>query len=422
MLASDNERGTLIPKLRFIKKHNQHQIDYYHNGKRIRRYLGTDKKHAEKERERVDTFLKAQKLGFELHSQSQIPNTIADKPSTVTTEKAAHDVDCITVTDAINLYLERCKEAVQSGNMALKTYEFKVALFKNRFLSFLSKKYLQIKYLDEIQRTHIEHYRAYRINSRHRHLPDRKIKPTSFNNDLRDLITFFNYCVDNPKVFSIKANPASKVEKIRASDRDERPPCLSPSQMTQVFGKCKDDPELQNVIESFLETGMRFNELRHLRWQDIDLEKGCIEVKSREEFVTKTRRSRTIPISKRMATLLKQIPKRGIKVFELNNIQRMNVKKDNLCNIRKRFEKIKKQLPFLKSGHRFHIFRHTAITRWANSGVPLPLVQKWAGHSSIEMTMHYIHPSEEESVKWMKKFSHFTHDRDPDSNREAASP
>ena len=53
----------------------------------------------------------------------------------------------------------------------------------------------------------------------------------------------------------------------------------------------------------------------------------------------------------------------------------------------------------------FHIFRHTAITRWANSGVPLPVVQKWAGHSIVEMTMKYVHPSDEESTQWMEKFS-----------------
>ena len=71
----------------------------------------------------------------------------------------------------------------------------------------------------------------------------------------------------------------------------------------------------------------------------------------------------------------------------------------------------KKKLPFLRLGERFHIFRHTALTRWANSGIPLPVVQKWAGHSSVEMTMKYIHPSDEESIHWMKQFSQFKQEK-----------
>jgi integrase len=109
-----------------------------------------------------------------------------------------------------------------------------------------------------------------------------------------------------------------------------------------------------------------------------------------------------------MRELLKEIPRRSEKLFDLNNLERPKAKKNNLCNIMKRFLDVKKHLPFLRRGERFHIFRHTAITRWANSGVPLPVVQKWAGHSSVEMTMKYVHPSDSESVEWMKKFSDLT--------------
>jgi len=410
-----------MAKLRFIKKHSEYQIDYYHSGKRIRRYLGPDKKHALKELKRVDAFLKAQKLGFELQSGSKAPYVTPQDAASATPEKQAPRNNQIAITNAISLYLDRCNDVVRSSNMVEKAFNQKVSLLKDRFPRFLRKKWPQVKYLDEIQRAHIESYRAYRVNSRHKHNPHKKIRPASVNNDLRDLTAFFNHCVQNQATFHILANPASKIPKIRDADREARPPCLSPKQVEQVLTKCKDDLELRNVIVAFLHTGTRYNELRNLRWEDIKLEQGFIEVKSREGFLTKSRKSRTIPISERMAELLKEIPRRSTAVFELNNIQKIRAKKDTLCNIRKRFEKIKKQLPFLKTGHRFHIFRHTAITRWANSGVPLPLVQKWAGHSSVEMTMKYVHPSEEESIKWMKKFSHLTQHPHADANPPAAS-
>lgn len=39
----------------------------------------------------------------------------------------------------------------------------------------------------------------------------------------------------------------------------------------------------------------------------------------------------------------------------------------------------------------FHVTRHTCCTRLVMSGVPLPVVQLWMGHSDIKTTMRYIH-------------------------------
>lgn len=399
-----------MAKLRFVKEFNQYQVDYYRNGKRIRRFLGSDKKHAEKELKRVDALVKAEKLGLPIAQPSQSEPIKPQNPESANpVGQTFPEKFRIPISKAIELYLQRSEEAAQSGNITKKTYEAKASLLKGRFTTFLRKKYPELKFLDELQKTHIESYRAFRMNSRHKIAPHKKIKPNSFNTDLRDLIAFFNYCIENESLFHIQRNPAAKVAKAQKADKDERPPCLTQDQIQQVLEMCKGDIELRNVIEAFVETGTRYNELRNLRWQDVDLQKGFITVKSREEFLTKSRKSRTIPLSERMRALLKEIPRRSEKLFDLNNIQRIKAKRDNLCNIRKRFDKIKKQLPFLRIGERFHIFRHTAITRWANSGIPLPVVQKWAGHSSVEMTMKYVHPSDEESIQWMKKFSELNH-------------
>jgi len=400
-----------MAKLRFMRKHNEYQIDYYHNGIRLRRYLGSDKKNAEKELKRVDAFVKAQKLGFELQPQSTSSHVTLDYILTATSEKTPdpqRETTRITRTEAIGLYLERCKGAVTSGNLTKKTYEGKSSLLNGRFSGFLNQKFPELIFMDEIQKIHIESYRSYRINSRHKNARNRRIKPTSFNNDLRELIAFFNYCIENDKTFHIHANPASKVKKVQKADKNEPPPCLTLKQIKELLHECKNDTELRRVIQAFLDTAMRYNELRNLRWQDVNLEKKFITIKSRKDFQTKSRKSRTIPMSQKMSELLHETPKRSEKVFDFNDIQKIKAKKDSLCNIRKRFERIKRQLSFLHSGQRFHIFRHTAITRWANSGVPLPIVQKWVGHSSIEMTMKYVHPSEEESAQWMKKYSDFT--------------
>lgn len=40
---------------------------------------------------------------------------------------------------------------------------------------------------------------------------------------------------------------------------------------------------------------------------------------------------------------------------------------------------------------RFYDLRHTHITELVTAGIPLPVIQKRAGHSDIKMTMHYTH-------------------------------
>jgi hypothetical protein len=39
----------------------------------------------------------------------------------------------------------------------------------------------------------------------------------------------------------------------------------------------------------------------------------------------------------------------------------------------------------------WHVFRHTFATKMAAIGVPLPTLQRMLGHTTIKMTMRYVH-------------------------------
>jgi integrase len=49
-------------------------------------------------------------------------------------------------------------------------------------------------------------------------------------------------------------------------------------------------------------------------------------------------------------------------------------------------------------GMRFHDLRHTAATMMIMSGADIVTVKEILGHSSIEMTMRYAHPTTEEEM------------------------
>jgi site-specific recombinase XerD len=51
---------------------------------------------------------------------------------------------------------------------------------------------------------------------------------------------------------------------------------------------------------------------------------------------------------------------------------------------------------------RFHDCRHTAATMMVMSGVDLATVKEILGHSSIEMTMRYAHPTSEGKMNAVK--------------------
>jgi integrase len=53
--------------------------------------------------------------------------------------------------------------------------------------------------------------------------------------------------------------------------------------------------------------------------------------------------------------------------------------------------------------HRFHNLRHTYISRAAEAGVPVAIIQVQVGHLSVEMTRWYVHISEQAQFKAVRR-------------------
>jgi integrase len=51
-----------------------------------------------------------------------------------------------------------------------------------------------------------------------------------------------------------------------------------------------------------------------------------------------------------------------------------------------------------------HTLRHSFATMCINKGIPLAVVSRWLGHTSISTTMIYAHHDTRESARWSQFF------------------
>lgn len=65
-----------------------------------------------------------------------------------------------------------------------------------------------------------------------------------------------------------------------------------------------DNPDFSDLVIIAVTTGMRMGEMIHLQWSSISIERNTILVQNTEEFTTKSKRNRIIPINRYLIPIL----------------------------------------------------------------------------------------------------------------------
>jgi integrase len=183
---------------------------------------------------------------------------------------------------------------------------------------------------------------------------------------------------------------ASKFEKARFSEETERERRRINEQDASLF-----------MVAAC--TGLRLGELRALRWRDVDLGVGMLNVSRSfsdgKETSTKSRRSRSVPLAQQASAEFEQLRRRGIFTGRDDFVF---CRDDGLAlgasAPRERF--IRAQERAGVRVRRFHDLRHTfgslAIRRF-----DLRAVKEMMGHASLTTTERYLHskPRPEDSAK-----------------------
>jgi len=175
------------------------------------------------------------------------------------------------------------------------------------------------------------------------------------------------------------------------------------------------DPQVRPIIKIALLTGMRFSEIITLEWTQIDFANFKLTITVTN---SKSKKERTIPLSRDLFDTLWNIERREKYVFP-NGSTGTHIK-----SIRKSFAAAceKAKIPHGRDeGIVFHDLRHVAASQLVKK-IDVVTASRILGHSSVEMTMRYVHPTDEDKRIALEALGNWLQGRQKDVNALQGSP
>lgn len=315
------------------KKGTLWYLDYQVDGRRIRKRIGKSKRIAELALADVEVKLERKEAGFAVK------------------DRALHDF--------IREYLAYAK-----GNKA-KNSCARDEITLRHFSDFI-----QADKLSAVTAAKLEAYKAFRR--------EQGVKPSTLNRELNTLKAMFNKAV---AWGALAQNPAKSVQKIREPRKQVR--YLSKDEVKAVLAAASE--RLSPIIETFLHTGLRRDELTHLTWADVDFNRESIAVQAKDGWHPKDYEARHIPMTDHLAAVLKARTK-GASPYVFHT-QSGGTHEGNILS--RDFRRLVRACGI--KGVSVHTLRHTFASHLVMSGADLYTVQKLLGHSSIKTTEIYAH-------------------------------
>ena len=223
------------------------------------------------------------------------------------------------------------------------------------------------KKIKQIKKSDVEDFRQF--------LKDKKkLAPATINRYVCVLSKAFNLAIDDD---IIEYNPCRGVKKLKEDNEIIR--YLTKEEEIRLYEVLP--LYLKPIVVCALQTGLRKDNILHLRWEQIDIEYGFIEI---EKQNNKGHKQIRIPITE---TLLNEFKAIGIKSKGYVFINPLTEKPYN--TIHKSWTTALKAAKI--ENFRFHDLRHTVGTRLIEKGVDIKTVQELFAHSSIITTQRYLH-------------------------------
>jgi integrase len=191
----------------------------------------------------------------------------------------------------------------------------------------------------------------------------------------------------------VKAVEWGELDKLPALPKVKAPDSswdfLTKDESTRLLANLDDDPERKALLLFALHTGARAGEQIAIEWGDIDWHNRLVVFRrsSTRGLVgsTKSGRQRKVPLTGELERALKAVRHlRGKLVF--CNPDGSPMKLDQL---HERLWTACRRVGLRKI--RWHDLRHSFGSQLATANVPVRQIQHWMGHSTIAVTMRYMH-------------------------------
>lgn len=228
--------------------------------------------------------------------------------------------------------------------------------------------------LSKINPEHIENFKNKRI---------KEVSPATCNRELSCLRFMFSLAV---RYKDVDVNPVKEVKQFKEKQKDMI--ILDKQQIMKLTETASG--HLRVFIILALNTGARKGELLKLRWSDVDFTNLYIFIKE-----TKSGVPRKVPMNSVVVETLKGIKRESEFVFYNPTT------KKQINSVYKGFKAASQRIGV--PGLRIHDLRHLAATLMVTGGTDLVTVSKILGHSSIQMTMRYSHPTPENMQRAVDK-------------------
>jgi site-specific recombinase XerD len=212
--------------------------------------------------------------------------------------------------------------------------------------------------------------------------------PSTIRRKIHSLSSFFTYAHEQRYIIE---NPMLPIHAPKQPDRI--PKFLSVNEIKLLINapsKYTDEPflSLRNkvIIETFLYTGIRRQELLNLDWTDLDFGEKTLLIRK-----GKGNKQRIVPLIEPLASelwkyLQTMLPINHTPLFISSKGNRMSV--TALQQFMRRYVVL---LGFDKKGYSIHTLRHTYASHLAQQNVSLIKIQRLMGHSDPGSTMIYAH-------------------------------
>ena len=140
-------------------------------------------------------------------------------------------------------------------------------------------------------------------------------------------------------------------------------------------------PHAAAALRLLLFTGCRLREILHLKWANVDLERGLLFLPS-----SKTGK-KTVILNAPALSVLKTIPRIGVFVIAGESAGQKDEKPRS--DLKRPWQLVAREAGLY--GVRLHDLRHNFASFGAGGGLGLPVIGKLLGHSQIATTQRYAH-------------------------------